>query len=522
MKRAHRLEVARSARGDGTAGGRGAPAAMGPTLVSWLDAVVRAQPSRPAALLGAEVWSYQDLWDRAERVARGLLGRAGFRPRARVGLIGRNEGDYLAAYFGILRAGGVAVPLNYMLRPEELSAQLALADVACCLLGAVDGEARELLAPAFDTTSVEAISRSGTGALPVIEPGREAVLLPTSGSTGTPKGAVLSHGAMAHAALQLATAFPFSRDDVTICFLPLFACIYESVIPTLFSGGAVDVLPRFDPEAVCRSCGRGTTFDAVPTVLARLLDHGDRDRLNRLRWMMFASEPMPPALLERWWEAVPGVRTYEFYGMTELLTITCATPELLRSEPRCVGVPFPTSAVEVVDGDGQPLSPGESGEIVCSSPTRMEGYFQNVAATQAALTGDGAMRTGDLGAFDDAGRLHLTGRLKDIIISGGLNIAPAEIEAVACRYPTVASAAVVGIPDARFGETPVVVAVPKLGSSLSARELLEHCRAELASFKRPSAAAVVEGLPQTGIGKSAKGDLRAAILRGEVELERAR
>ena len=513
--------MTRQRQPEGASGASEQRPAPGPSLVSWLEAVVRAQPSRPAVLQGAEIWSYRELWGRAEEVARGLLETPSYRPRGRVGLVSRNDAHYLAAYLGILRAGGVVVPLNYMLKPAELAAQLVLAGVSDCLLGPVDVGTRETLAAEFGARPIAAVARAGSGPLPEVTHDWEAVLLPTSGTTGVPKAVVLSHGAMAHAALQLAAAFPFCREDVTICFLPLFACIYEQVLPTLFSGGAVDVLPQFDPDAVGRACERATTFDAVPTVMARLLDYADREKLRRLRWVMFASEPMPPPLLERWWDALPGIQTYEFYGMTELLMITYATPECLRSEPRCVGVPFPTSAVDAIDANGRSLPPGEAGEVVCASPTRMRGYFRDEEATKAAFTASGAMWTGDLGTFDEAGRLHLTGRLKDIIISGGLNIAPAEIEAVACRHPMVAAAAVVGIPDTRFGETPVVVAVPKPGHPLSARELLAYCRAELSSFKRPSAAAVVDRLPQTGIGKSAKSELREAIMREQVKLERA-
>ena len=282
------------------------------------------------------------------------------------------------------------------------------------------------------------------------------------------------------------------------------------------------MLPRYDPEAVTRACKRGTTFDAVPTVIARLLEAAGHDALNGLRWTMFASEPMPPALLERWWGYVPDVQTYQFYGMTELLTITQASHDLLVGEPGAVGISFASSSVRVVDKVGAERPAGEEGEVVCRSPALVQEYFRDDVATAQALTRDGSMRTGDLGAFDEAGRLHLTGRIKDIIISGGFNIAPAEIEAVACKHPAVAEAMVVGIPDERWGETPAVVAVPRRNSGLTAAELLGYCRGGLASFKRPSAAAVTNELPTTGIGKAEKAAVREAIQRGELDLERAR
>jgi acyl-CoA synthetase (AMP-forming)/AMP-acid ligase II len=237
--------------------------------------------------------------------------------------------------------------------------------------------------------------------------------------------------------------------------------------------------------------------------------------------VVFASEPMPPALLERWWDALPTVETHEFYGMTEVLPITYASHRMLRAQPTSVGLPFPTSSVSVVDEAGAELPPAASGEVICGSAARMHGYLGDEQATAGSTTPAGAMRTGDLGWFDEAGLLFLSGRLKDVIISGGLNIVPAEIEAVACRHPQVAVAAVVGIPDARWGETPVVVAVPTPGATITAGDVLEHCRHGLASFKRPSGAALVEVLPVTGIGKSAKTVIRQQVLDGTIALVRS-
>jgi acyl-CoA synthetase (AMP-forming)/AMP-acid ligase II len=221
---------------------------------------------------------------------------------------------------------------------------------------------------------------------------------------------------------------------------------------------------------------------------------------------------MPPALLGRWHEALPHVEAHQFYGMTELVPATFAPHAMLVEDPTTVGVAFPTTYVGWN---------AESGELLCQSPAQMQGYYNDPAASAAALDGTGAIKTGDLGRIDERGRVYLTGRLKDIIISGGLNVAPAEIEAHACHHPEVGAAAVVGIPDARWGETPVVIGVPKNGSRLTPASLLEHCRSGLKGFKRPSAAAVVDVLPSTGIGKIAKQLLRDQIVSGEISVVRA-
>ena len=489
------------------------------TVVGWLAAVVRAHGSRPALLAEGRTWTFDELWAWSGAIARWLLAEPRFTPAAAVGLIGRNRPDHLAAYLGVLRAGGTVVPLNERLTAAEIEAQLALVDAVGVLTGDHPADA---LPAGTRVWPIAACLPERAVRTPRLAAGSSACILLTSGTTGRPKGVVHSHGTLLHAALQVGGALPFAPGDRSIAFLPFFASIPEQVLPALLSGGTLDILDRFDPERVARACTEGgTSFDAVPTIMSRLLDGAGHAALRRLRWVSFASEPMPVALLERWWSALPEVRTHQFYGMTECLPITHAGPEDLRARPDSVGRPFPTSEVAVVGEDGEPLEPGERGEITCRTPARMIGYLGDPAGTRAATTAAGAMRTGDLGTFAGDGALMLTGRLKDLIITGGMNVAPAEIEAVACRHPSVASAVVVGIPDSRWGETPVVVAVGQPGAQLLPGELLAFCRDRLADYKRPSGAALVDRLPLTGIGKSAKGLIRQQVLDGEVELVRA-
>lgn len=491
------------------------------SLVEALLHAVATSPDRTAIRAGGTAWTYADLWDRSGRIGASLLGRLGLRPGDRIGILGQNEPGYLAAYFGILRAGCVAVPLNQFLLGAELADQLQLVGARLCLVGRIDAVTAGTIAGRLPTAPIDDLFGGTDRPLPPVEAQADATILLTSGTTGSPKGAVQTHATMRFAISELHRALPFSVDDVMLAFLPFFAALPEQILPTLLAGGTLEVLSRFDLDAVDEACSRVTTFDAVPTIMARLLHGIDHARLARLRWLMFASEPMPPALLANWWEALPAVRTYEFYGMTEMLTITVATPETLRAAPDSVGLPFPGSAVSVVDPAGASVPVGEQGEVVCSSPARMRGYMPEGIDPATWRLPSGAMRTGDLGRFDEGGRLVLTGRFKDLIISGGLNIAPAEIEAVAVTHPAVASAVVVGIPDRRWGETPIVIAVAKRDASLTPDELLAYCRERLASYKRPTGAALVERFPMTGIGKSSKAALRDEILSGALEIVRA-
>lgn len=491
------------------------------TLLTWIAAVVHAHSARPALLDGSAVWSYQNLWERAGGIARHLLGDLCLEPGSSIGIVGANELAYVAVYLGVMRAGCVAVPVNTLLDAAAMREQLALVEAKGVAVGQVESTIREALADALPIWPVRDMPMRSAGRLPQPTPGTPACILLTSGSTGRPKGVVHSQGTLLHAALQMGLMFPYRSDDCGVAFLPFYACFPEQVWPTLCTGGSLYVLPRFDPERVAMASGVATTFDAVPTVMARLLDSAPLDPLRRLRWVQFASEPMPISLLQRWWEALPSVETHQLYGMTELLPLSVASHRMLHAEPATVGVPFPTSHLSSVTESGSPTADGAAGELVCCSPARMLGYFRDAETTAASTTPHGAMRTGDLGRIDEWGRVFLTGRLKDLIITGGLNVAPAEIEAVACKYPGVAAAAVVGIPDDRWGETPVVVAVPTPGSTVSALDVLSYCRAELTSFKRPTGAALMDVLPVTGIGKSDKTVIRKRLVDGEVRLVRS-
>jgi acyl-CoA synthetase (AMP-forming)/AMP-acid ligase II len=492
------------------------------SVVDWLARVVEGHRHRPALVADGRTWSFAELWERAREVADRLLDEPAFVPGAAVGLIGRNTPDYVAAYLGVMRAAGTVVPLNERLAPAEIRDQLEL--VGACGLIDADPEVDwgDLLGgglPAWPVNGLRGAPRAG---MPSPSPDSNACILLTSGSTGRPKGVVHTHRALLHSALRLAAALPFGPGERSVGFLPFFASMPEQVLPALLSGGALETIDRFDPERISRACRSATCFDAVPTIMARLLDEADHHDLRHLGWICFASEPMPVALLERWWDALPGVATHQIYGMTECLPITHAGPAHLRAKPRSVGLPYPTSELAVIGADGERLPPGTPGEVTCRTPALMSGYLGDPAATAAVMTPWGAIRTGDLGELDEDGAVSLTGRLKDLIITGGLNVAPAEVEAAACRHPGVASAVVVGIPDPKWGETPVVVAVPMSGSPLHPGDLLRFCRAELSGFKRPSGAALVDRLPLTGIGKSAKSVVRDRILNGEITLVRSR
>ncbi|MBN9610022.1 MAG: acyl--CoA ligase [Actinobacteria bacterium] len=485
------------------------------SVIAQVGAVARAHPNDPALMADGCTWTYRELWARTETYARAVLS-SGAAPGDVVGLIGSNEPAYLAAYLGIMRAGCATAAISTMIAPSSVRAQLAAAGARVVITGRLADDTRDALAGDYLLLDL-AEPPTGAGAfdLPEVGPDTTAIIMMTSGSSGEPKGAQHTHASLFHAVWQMASAFPHHRGDRGVVFLPLYTCTPEQALPTLCTGGSLDILPGFDPERVADACVHATTFDAVPTIMSRLLEHAPLHKLANLRWILFASEPMPVHLLQRWWDELPGVETHQFYGMTELLTLTAAPHALLRQVPSTVGRAFPSTGIvlDPVEGHGS-----DEGEIVASSPSCMRGYLNNPAATDAALTSEHALRTGDIGRFDERGLLYLTGRVKDIIISGGFNIAPAEIETVAFANPGVREAVVVGIPSDRWGETPVVVAVPTAGSALTAMDLLRDCRARLSTYKRPSAAALVPTLPTTGIGKVDKVRVKKMIESGEIRI----
>lgn len=484
------------------------------TLLSTIDAVVRSAPNAAALTCEGQTWTYGQFWARVEGHARAVRGR-GVEPGHTVALIGQNSAAYLVAYLGIMRAGCVAVPINSMLDVASIREQLDLVGARVVLVGRVRDEIRDGLEESYRLVDLsEPLSGPAHPPLPDVAASSVSTIMLTSGSTGRPKGVEHTHASLLHAVTQMALAFPFDRTDRSVVFLPMYTCIPEQVLPVLCRGGSLEILPGFDVDRVADACATATTFDAVPTILSRLLENAPLHKLSRLRWILFASEPMPVHLLERWWDLLPAVATHQFYGMTELLTLTAASDAMLRAEPGTVGTAFPTTRPRIVDANDD-----GSGEIVAASPSRMRGYHANPAATAQSLTARGELHTGDMGRFDERGLLFLTGRLKDIIISGGFNIAPAEIEAVVFAHGGVQEVIVVGVPSERWGETPVVVAVPKPHSPVTAQGLLEHCRAALPGFKRPSAAALVPSLPLTGIGKGDKGAVRRLIADGAIRLE---
>jgi fatty-acyl-CoA synthase len=412
----------------------------------------------------------------------------------RVGWIGLNEPVMLASLLACEEIGAAFVPLNWRLAPEELRWIAEDAGLRVVRRGA-----------GFDAPSPAAVpAREADGTL---------LLGYTSGTTGRPKGACLSAAAMRANAENARLLFDLTPEDRVLTVLPLFhvggLCI--QTLPALRAGADVLLLPKFDAEACFDAIAayRPTLTLLVPAVMQALVSHprwASAD-LSSLRSIGAGSSEVPLHLIEAF--HARGVPVQQVYGMTETGPIAIAqTRAEALAAPGSIGRPAPLGEARILRADGTEAAHGEAGEIVVRGPNLMRGYWRDPAATARALR-DGWFRTGDVGHRDAEGRFWFTDRLTRVIISGGENIYPAELERVLSDAPGVREAAVLGRPDPRWGEVPVAVVVPAPGFEAAA--VLRHFEGRLARFKHPRAVLPVDALPRTALGKVELGALRSLL-----------
>jgi len=459
---------------------------------------------------------------RAAQFAHVLTGR-GLRPGDRLAAQIPKSADALALYAACVQAGIVFLPLNTAYTVQELSYFIEDSGARLVVCDPAAREGLTEIAQRCDA-QLESLGARGDGSLiecAALQPddfatvartgGDLAALLYTSGTTGRSKGAMLSQDNLLSNARALAQAWQFTDQDVLLHALPIFHThgLFVATNVTLLAGGAMLFLPTFDAAEMLRLMPQANTMMGVPTFYTRLLEQPafDRDLTAHMRLFVSGSAPLL-AETHRAFEARTGHRILERYGMTET-NMNSTNPYEGDRRAGTVGRPLPGVEIKITDpATGERLPTGAIGQIEVRGPNVFLGYWQMSQKTAEELRADGFFITGDLGRFDADGYLTIVGRNKDLIISGGYNIYPKEVELVLDACPGVVESAVIGVPHADFGEAVLAVIVPEPGTALDPEDLLDVARAELARFKLPRQIVVVDALPRNTMGKVQKNVLR--------------
>ena len=498
-------------------------------------------PDQEIMVFGDRRQTYRDTITRVQRLAS-TLGTLGISKGERVAVLGTNSSRYVEAYFATSMLGGVFVPLNYRAKADELEYMVTTAGVRVLMVGEryvplVASIRDRLLSVTHDVAlespqpgmmSFEDLVSQASGEAGAAEVDEEDVntLMYTSGTTGRPKGVMLTYGdfvAYVCGNSELADGTP--RGAALLC-VPLYHIAgVTSMMTSFFTGRTLVILRQFDPAVWLATVQRERITHAflVPTMLKRILDHPDfsPDACSSLEVLGYGAAPMPLPVIRRAIEVFPPTVSFvNAFGQTETTaTVTMLLPEdhrLEGSPPEVerklrrlasIGRPLPDVEVRVVDAEGTEVARGELGEIVVRTPRMMKGYFAQGDATAQTIV-DGWLHTRDMGWMDEDGYLYLAGRKDDLIIRGGENISPAEVEAVLHTHPAIEEAVIIGVPDVDWGERVMAIVVPRAGSTLSAEEVIDWCRQRTASFKKPEIVQFVSEIPRNPLGKVLRKDLR--------------
>ena len=485
-------------------------------------------PDKPVAVHGDDTVTYRQMADRSAAVAAGLAAR-GVGPGDVVALLSYNNVEFLTTIFAANHVGAIAMPINWRLAAEEVryildhsQARVLVCDAELLELGdaaasQVDADiAKVCIAPSPVAGWERFADLDGSRPVARVEVQGDDLhrLMYTSGTTGRPKGVMISHANLAWKNFAHVSEFGFTADDVGLACGPLYHVgALDLVTTTMIAVGATTVIHRvFDAAQVVEEIERSriTLMWTAPAMVRAILDvPGIEQRdLSSVRVIIAGGEKMPIPFIERLRRTFPSAWFADAYGLTETVSgDTFLDRESTVSKLGSVGRPCQYLDLDIWDEDGASLPPGEKGEVVLRGPKVFAGYWRDPDATAKAFAG-GWFHTGDIGVLDEDGYLSIVDRLKDMIVSGGENIASSEIERVLYEHSTVAEAAVVARPDDRWGEVPVAYVVLQPGASTGPEELIDHCRSQLAKFKVPKDVCFIDALPRNPSGKVLKRELR--------------
>jgi long-chain acyl-CoA synthetase len=493
---------------------------MGLNLASTVGVGGDRDPDLPAVRLGEFELTYAALEDASARLA-GLLLEKGLEPGDRVGLMLPNVPQFPVAYYGILRAGGIVVPMNVLLKSREIAYYLE--DSGARLLLAWSGFGEEARAGADEAGAelVEVEPAALAAMLAKVDPAEgiadtaeddTAVILYTSGTTGKPKGAELTHRNLTHnAEVTSRTTCMIAPGDVVLGSLPLFHSFGQTVAmnASLRVGACLTLVPKFDPVEALETMQRDrvTHFYGVPTMFGALLHHPGREEYDTsaLRTCITGGASMPVEVLRGFEEAF-GAIILEGYGLSETSPVSSSNHPGRERKPGSIGTPIEGVEMRVVDENDNPVAEGEVGEIVMRGENIMKGYWQQPDATAEAMRG-GWFHSGDMARTDEDGYFYIVDRKKDLIIRGGYNVYPREVEEVLYEHPQIREAAVVGIPDEQWGEEIGAAVVLHEGEELSPEEISSYVKDRIAAYKYPRLVWFLDELPKGPTGKILKREI---------------
>lgn len=481
---------------------------------------------RPAVIEGDRVVTFGEFDREANRVATALA-ELGVKPGDPVALCAPNSYQWLAFYFGALKAGAVVVTLSNALQRHELLR--VLNDAQPKVLFTVDERLddltdrqdlpylRYIVSPQGDIPYGGLLER-GSPTFKAAERERSdtAAILYTGGTTGIPKGVMLSHENILTSSHNVSHYERSTHEDRAICYLPLnhvFAQVHI-MNATVLSGGSLILLPSFDLERVLEAIERHrvTKFYGVPTIYIRLLSLEDlEERFRSVRYCFSAASSMHAELVQQW-KARTGLKIHEAYGMTESASMVTYN-HYWRHVVGSVGTPVGTIEVQIRDLEGNVLPPGAEGEICIRGPNIMRGYLKAPEETRSVFWDDW-FRSGDIGLMDEDGYLYIVDRLKDLIITGGENVYPREVEEALYSRPEVEECAVIGLPDKEWGERVVACIVPRKGQEIDPQALKAYLKARLSPFKVPKEFITMTSLPKSSTGKTLKRELKRRLTEG--------
>lgn len=504
------------------------------TFEEFINHWAEERPDRVALREGDATFTYGELEKRTAQVASALIAK-GLKKGDRIAWIGKNAALYLTLFYGAARAGIVMAPIGWRLAPAEWA--FILNDTGAKIVFTGDGfdavpeqlaghlkHAPEIIGAAAAEAMINGAVRTEFSPA---GPDDAILQLYTSGTTGNPKGAVLSNHnlfGLRKSSKDLDLPYTSWEDDEAVLVAMPCAHIGGTGLGVMALGTGLPgvILPEFNPDGVFDAVEKYgvTRFFIVPAALQMLLLHPRCTSVDysRLKYILYGAAPIPLDLLRECIKTF-GAQFIQAYGMTETTGTICMLPPedhdaAGNKRMRSAGKPLPGVEIKIIGGEGEEVPMGEVGEVATRSSNNMLGYWNLPEATKRAMTDDGWIFTGDAGYMDEDGYLYIHDRVKDMIISGGENVYPAEVESAIYGHPAVQEVAVIGIPDEKWGETVKAVVVPKPGMTVEESDIIAWARERIAPFKAPRSIDVIEALPRNASGKILRKDLRAPYWEG--------